>query len=677
MEHMDQRIGTYVGLFFENIPYSEKNAEMKNKVINQLNQELESSHDFESLAEKYNTLEKLCLAAGYEGVDINGLKNEDNLVSPELLKKKYAKKRKAAYITGIFFAMSLAFFFNFFVYFHYIYVLFACVSGLLFLSRILKYKKTGTEKETYSLEAYQYLKRLHDKNVKKFYNTFFLFLAFTVFYIVNIFIFSVNSKQSELLEIVNSLMTSYEVVLILLTKNYLLLDWTDGCIGFGSKEQFRRHFRKAALISAAFWMVYIAACIFFQGQVINTFLLFLAAYGIGILIHNFVFRKKITYQNIVINKKRIAFYCVLLLVSYTYSFLQKDFWVLQPVINSMPDIGNHSSTITYDDESGIYTIVDNDGGTFKILQLTDIHLGGSIFSYAKDCKALDTVYQLLEYTRPDFVIVTGDLTFPLGLFSFSINNHTPVMEFASFMRNLGIPWAFTYGNHDTEAVATYSEEDLDQLYQVLSYKTSKNLLYPYTQPGITGRSNQLIELRNADGSLNQALFLIDSNAYTGEGFNKYDYIHDDQVEWYRAQILRLEEEEQKSISSMLFFHIPLQQYKTAYQLYESGSPEVTYFFGSNDEKLFDKVCASEYPSRIFDVAVELNSTKAMFCGHDHYNNMSLEYQGIRLTYGMSIDYLAMPGISNDVKQRGATLITVYEDASYDIEQIPYTKLQGK
>ena len=46
--------------------------------------------------------------------------------------------------------------------------------------------------------------------------------------------------------------------------------------------------------------------------------------------------------------------------------------------------------------------------------------------------------------------MTGDLTFPLGLFSLSLNNHTPVMEFASFMRNTGIPWAFTYGNHDTE-----------------------------------------------------------------------------------------------------------------------------------------------------------------------------------------------------------------------------------
>lgn len=92
---------------------------------------------------------------------------------------------------------------------------------------------------------------------------------------------------------------------------------------------------------------------------------------------------------------------------------------------------------------------------------------------------------------------------------------------------------------------------------------------------------------------------------------------------------------------MVFFHIPLQQYKTAYELYEANSKEVKYYFGENNEKMFDKVCASEYPSKMFDTALRLGSTKAFFCGHDHYNNMSLEYKGIRLTYGMSIDYLAI------------------------------------
>ena len=129
------------------------------------------------------------------------------------------------------------------------------------------------------------------------------------------------------------------------------------------------------------------------------------------------------------------------------------------------------------------------------------------------------------------------------------------------------------------------------------------------------------------------------------------------MEWYRENVLRLNEEEGRTISSMAFFHIPLQQYRTAYELYEAGSDEVTWFFGSNDAQMIDKVCCSEYPSSFFDVAKELGSTKATFCGHDHYNTMSLEYEGIRLTYGMS-----------------STLIVCHPDSSYDIQQIPLTSL---
>ena len=42
---------------------------------------------------------------------------------------------------------------------------------------------------------------------------------------------------------------------------------------------------------------------------------------------------------------------------------------------------------------------------------------------------------------------------------------------------------------------------------------------------------------------------------------------------------------------------------------------------------------------------------------------------------MSIDYLAMPGIKNDTKQRGGTLITVHEDSTYDIEQVSLTSIE--
>lgn len=189
-----------------------------------------------------------------------------------------------------------------------------------------------------------------------------------------------------------------------------------------------------------------------------------------------------------------------------------------------------------------------------------------------------------------------------------------------------------------------------------------------------GRNNQLIKIKNSDGSLNTGLFLIDSNAYTEEGINVYDYIHDDEVDWYADEVKRMNSEEGRSVHSFVFFHVPLQEYKTVTELYLEGSDEVKYFFGENPGDhggiTNDLVCCATYPSKMFDTARSLGSTTGFFCGHDHYNNASLEYKGIRLTYGMSIDYLAMPGIEHENKQRGAELITLHKDSSWDLEQIP-------
>lgn len=385
-------------------------------------------------------------------------------------------------------------------------------------------------------------------------------------------------------------------------------------------------------------------------------------------------KKKYRTKNYKISKKKIAIVCSIVLCFSLFQGLKIDTWILNPYISTIPQIEYDQDDIEYYDETGIYSIT-TDKENFKILQLTDIHLGGSIMSYGKDYKALNAVYKLIENTRPDLVIVTGDLVFPLGIFSYSLNNVAPVIQFNSFMRNIGIPWAFAYGNHDTENIATGTVEDVKKIFVDRAYKTSKTLLYPYIQPEITGRNNQIIKIKNEDGTLRQALFILDSNDYIGNGLNEYDYIHDDQVEWYAKNIKELQENYGKDVSSLLFFHMPLQEYKIANDLYEQKSDEIKYFFGVNAEKMIDKVCCSKIHSKIFDTALELGSTKAMFCGHDHYNNTSFEYKGIRLTYGMSIDYLAMPGIAKHTEQRGGTLITLLHDSTYTIEQIKLKELE--
>lgn len=64
----------------------------------------------------------------------------------------------------------------------------------------------------------------------------------------------------------------------------------------------------------------------------------------------------------------------------------------------------------------------------------------------------------------------------------------------------------------------------------------------------------------------------------------------------------------------------------------------------------------------------LGSTKAIFCGHDHLNDFSVEYYGVRLTFSKSIDYTAyaFQGIAEKTEQRGGTIISVSESGSFEI-----------
>lgn len=401
------------------------------------------------------------------------------------------------------------------------------------------------------------------------------------------------------------------------------------------------------------------------------------------LIHSFLIKKvkvELDETLFVENQKKrkkmavIAFSAVSIFALVIVTIMRNGSWLLQPYISSIPSVEHVQHEISYNSENGVYTI-EAGNEDFKILQLTDIHLGGSIVSTKLDYSALEAVYKIVNNTQPDLIIITGDSVFPLGVMSFSLNNYVPMVQLASFMRNLGIPWAITFGNHDTEDIATHSEKDISKVFDQFSFAKTKSLLYPETQPNITGRSNQMILLKNGNGSIREALFLIDSNDYQSSAINDYDYIHDDQVEWYKNTLLSLEKETGKMPESLLFFHIPLQEYQTAYDLYKKGSKEVEYHFGVVGEE-GEAICASNVHSALFDTAVELGSTKGMFVGHDHYNNISLTYKGIRLTYGMSIDYLAMPGIANRTEQRGGTLITIHEDSSFEVKQIPLTSLSN-
>ena len=322
----------------------------------------------------------------------------------------------------------------------------------------------------------------------------------------------------------------------------------------------------------------------------------------------------------------------------------------------------------------------------KILQLTDVHFGAGWLCLKKDAMAMNAVAAMVSAEKPDLVIVTGDIAYPVPFQAGTFNNKTSAAMFAKLMDQLGVYWTFAFGNHDTEAYSYYSREDMGKFYEDFD---SEYCLFHMGPEEIDGCGNQIINVKNSDGIITQSLFLFDSHSYTDNDWLgvlwKYDNIHENQVEWYKQSVEAINEQnnerfaelgkdETSNVQSLAFFHIPLVEQKQAWDEYaENGyqdteNAKLIYGVAGETGKV---VYCGMHEDDLFETMEELGSTKGVFFGHDHYNCFSMDYKGIRLTYGMSVDYLAYPGIYKKGAQRGCTVITVNPDGSFDYHQESY------
>ena len=336
------------------------------------------------------------------------------------------------------------------------------------------------------------------------------------------------------------------------------------------------------------------------------------------------------------------------------------------------------------DANGNWTFTTDDD--FKVLQLTDVHIGGGFMSLKKDAMALNAVAAMIKAEQPDLVIATGDVSYPVPFQAGTFNNLESAKVFAALMEQLGVYWTLGFGNHDTEAYSYYDRADVSEFYASEDFKYC---LYTPGPDDVDGYGNQIINVKNSDGIITQSLYVFDSHSYTdGDYFGifwKYDNIHENQVQWYKDNVIAYNEqnnallkemgkEENSDIKSAAFFHIPLTEQRDAWYEYRDAgyqdTENVKLHYGVAGEG-GNVVFCGMHEDNLFETMLELGSTKAIFCGHDHDNNFSIDYKGIRFTYGMSIDYLAYPGIYKRGSQRGCTVINFAPDGSFNCQQENY------
>lgn len=314
---------------------------------------------------------------------------------------------------------------------------------------------------------------------------------------------------------------------------------------------------------------------------------------------------------------------------------------------------------------------------FKILQMTDIHWN-LITNLEKETKYITT---LVKGVNPDMLMITGD--------SFLIGNKNLCKYFFNMLESLEVPYALTWGNHDEEG--EYTKNWLSKYVGSLPHS-----LYKHVDDDVFGDSNYVVNIKKNNETFYQ-VYAIDSNTdrYDKEYGYLYDYIHDDQIEWFKNET-ELAKTNSGYVPSIAYFHIPL--WEAVYSHYGKrnleGETEVInkgkYVMGDineassytlnglhtqdsedKDNEDIIKMWPGRERTTMFKEAKERN-VKGIFNGHDHSNNLVTQLDDVVMGYGVKTGrglyyYGKADGAEFDIT--GGSLVTIKSDKTFNLQQV--------
>ena len=260
---------------------------------------------------------------------------------------------------------------------------------------------------------------------------------------------------------------------------------------------------------------------------------------------------------------------------------------------------------------------------FKILQLTDLHLGieGDLASQ------LGRIERSVREADPDLIILTGD--------NFMYATKSIVRQLITTLNSLCkdltsnhperlTKFALTYGNHDNQG--DYPRYYTNSVLKEFTCEDGKEIqeneyaaFVDYEDDNLFGLTNYYIDLvddrqKSPDTvDVKYRLHIIDSNTYYYLGTKYgYDVIHTGQL--LHAQKIYQNATTDKDYIGMAFLHIPFQEYdQVRVQYQESDHPELIGQgeFGEN----------AYFPhenNNSFTMLRQANII-SFFAGHDHVN----------------------------------------------------------
>lgn len=305
-------------------------------------------------------------------------------------------------------------------------------------------------------------------------------------------------------------------------------------------------------------------------------------------------------------------------------------------------------------------------GSFKILQVADIHFGNgktdkcvniNFTKYPYSCSSLNStkfIKSIVDIENPDLIIYTGDNI------DAKASNGIVALNSVFNLRNTG-PWAAILGNHDQESSLSR--------YQVMNYISSmtNSLAYSGTLDGRAhGFGNYVISLMHPNENTNlMNLYFLDSGDYnkkrTSDTRDLYDKIHISQIQWYDKISKKLNgglvslDTTRTPIPAIAFFHIPIPEYKTCKFSNISGSR-------------LEEPVPPDTNSGLFSKLVERGDVRMVNVGHDHLNDFcgrcDVTDRQIWLCYGGGVGYTTYGRVDHarrvriiNIEQFGKTIKT--------------------
>lgn len=256
-------------------------------------------------------------------------------------------------------------------------------------------------------------------------------------------------------------------------------------------------------------------------------------------------------------------------------------------------------------------------GTFRILQLTDLHL---VDVAGRDAVLLSQIPELIAREQPDLIALTGDIACD-GSAADMVEQFSALYH---AMESAGVPITMTLGNHESDPA---SDGSCRQHLLADALEAFPLCLFE-RGPAELGVGNYAVPIFPHTGEKRPAWMLYHIDCHSGEdeplpdAFAVYKDapVRHSQIAWLQ-QTHRALQDACGAVPALLFDHVPLPEFDDLW-MFEG-------FHGDMGER----VCRPPINTGLFSALLQLQDFRGVFAGHDHTNSCSGEVFGILLAYG--------------------------------------------